>query len=148
VLTFRIADTKYDHGWCVLIRTLAFEVEMNVDIGLEIDEYEDDCRHILCLDEGQPCATARWRRYKPGTVKIERVAVLKNWRSRHVGRALMKHVMSDALANDPACLGFRLDAQQHAVPFYQKLGFHIASEPFLDANIIHYAMEKSEPSGS
>jgi predicted GNAT family N-acyltransferase len=146
VLTFRAADTRREHGWCVLIRTLVFEVEQNVDIGLEIDEYEDVCRHILCLDDGSPCATARWRRYSPGTVKIERVAVLKNWRGRLVGSALMNHVMSDALDNDPACRGFRLDAQQYAVPFYEKLGFHVVSEPFLDANIIHYAMEKSGPS--
>jgi predicted GNAT family N-acyltransferase len=148
VLTFRAADTKFDHGWCVLIRTLAFEVELNVDIGLEIDEYEDDCRHILCLDDGKPCATARWRHYKPGIVKIERVAVLKCRRGRNVGSALMKHVMSDALEHAPACLGFRLDAQEYAVPFYQKLGFRIVSEPFLDANIIHYTMEKSGPRGS
>jgi predicted GNAT family N-acyltransferase len=132
VLTFRAADSKYDHGWCVSIRTLAFVVEMNIDIGLDIDEHEDDCRHILCLDDDTPCATARWRRYEPGTVKIERVAVLRNWRGRNVGRALMKHVMADALDNDPACLGFRLDAQQYVVPFYEKLGFHVVSEPFLE----------------
>ena len=59
MFTFRAANTKYDHGWCVLIRTLAFEVEQNVDIGLEIDEYEDDSRHILCMDDDRPCATAR-----------------------------------------------------------------------------------------
>lgn len=143
MLTFRAADTKHDHGWCILIRTLAFEVELNVDIGLEIDAYEDGCRHILGLDDDQPCATARWRRYKAGAVKIERVAVLKSWRGRHVGSALMKHVMSDALDSEPACAGFRLDAQEYAVPFYQKLGFRVVGEPFLDANIIHYAMERS-----
>jgi predicted GNAT family N-acyltransferase len=148
LLTFRAANTKHDHGWCVLIRTLAFEVEQNVDIALEIDEYENDCRHILGLDDGQPCAAARWRRYKPGIVKIERVAVLKGWRGRNVGSALMKHLMSDASDNDPACVGFRLDAQHYAVPFYRKLGFHIVSEPFLDAGIVHYTMEKSRLGGS
>jgi len=142
MLTFRVADTKFDHGWCVLIRTLAFEMELNVDIGFEIDEYEDNSRHILCLDDGRPCATARWRRYKLGTAKIERVAVLKNWRGQHVGSAVMKHIMSDALDNDPACLGFRLDAQEYAVPFYERLGFRVVGEPFLDAGIIHYAMER------
>jgi predicted GNAT family N-acyltransferase len=148
MLTFRAANTKYDHGWCVLIRTLAFEVELNVDIALEIDEHEDDCRHILCLDDNRPCATARWRHYRPGIIKIERVAVLKDWRGKNVGSALMKYLMSDALANSKNDLGFRLDAQEYAVPFYEKLGFRISGEPFLDANIIHYAMEKSEPDRS
>ena len=148
MLTFRAADTKYDHGWCVLIRTLAFEVELNVDLVLEIDEYEDDSRHILCLDDDRPCATARWRHYRPGIVKIERVAVLRSWRGKNVGSALMKYVMSDALANGPSCLGFRLDSQEYAVLFYEKLGFHVVGEPFFDANIIHYAMEKSRPDRS
>jgi predicted GNAT family N-acyltransferase len=126
----------------VSIRTLAFVVEMNIDVGLDIDEYEDDCRHILCLDDDTPCATARWRRYRPDTVKIERVAVLKGWRGRNVGRALMTHVMSDAMDDDPLCHVFRLDAQQYTVPFYEKLGFRAVSEPFLEANIIHRTMEK------
>ncbi len=143
MVTFRAADTKYDHGWCVLIRTLAFEVELNVDIALEIDEYEDDCRHVLCLDNNRPCATARWRRYQPGIVKIERVAVLKSWRGKDVGSALMKYAMSDALDSGSDCLGFLVEAHQYAVPFYQKLGFHVVGEPFLEANIIHYTMEKS-----
>jgi predicted GNAT family N-acyltransferase len=60
----------------------------------------------------------------------------------------MKHVMSDALDNGSDCLGFLLEAQEYAVPFYEKLGFHIVSQPFLEANIIHYTMEKSAPDRS
>jgi predicted GNAT family N-acyltransferase len=144
MLTFRAANTKYDHGWCVLIRTLAFEVELNVDIALEIDEYEDNCRHILCLDNNRPCATARWRSYRAGIVKIERVAVLRSWRGKNVGNALMKYVMSDALDHSD-CLGFLVEAQEYAVPFYEKLGFRVVGEPFLDANITHCRMEKAAP---
>src|SRR5258707_15253702 len=125
MLTFRLANTKYDHGWCVLIRTLAFEVELNVDIALEIDEYEEDCRHVLCLDNNRPCATARWRRYQPGIVKIERVAVLKSWRGKDVGSALMKYGMSDALDSGSECLGFLVEGPEYAVPFFVKLGLHV-----------------------
>src|SRR5258705_4163341 len=129
MLTFRLANTKYDRGWCVLIRTLAFEVELNVDIALEIDEYEDDCRHILCLDNNRPCATARWRRYRPGIVKIERVAVLRGWRRRNVGSALMKHVMSDALENSCDCLSIAVEAQGLAVPVYEMIGLRLLKPP-------------------
>jgi predicted GNAT family N-acyltransferase len=57
----------------------------------------------------------------------------------------MKHVMSDALANGSDCLGFLVEAQEYAVPFYEKLGFRVVGEPFLEAKIVHYAMEKSAP---
>jgi predicted GNAT family N-acyltransferase len=58
------------------------------------------------------------------------------------GSALMKHVMSDALANASKCLGFSLNAQEYAVSFYKRLGFHVIGEPFVDANIVHYTMER------
>lgn len=35
-----------------------------------------------------------------------------------------------------------LAAQEQAVPFYEKLGYHICSDSFIDANIKHYLMEK------
>ena len=33
-----------------------------------------------------------------------------------------------------------LSAQKHAVPFYQKYGFSITSDEYLDAGIPHYTM--------
>jgi predicted GNAT family N-acyltransferase len=53
--------------------------------------------------------------------------------------------MSDALDNCSDCLGFLLNAQEYVVPFYEKLGFRVVGEPFLEANIIHYTMERSAP---
>src|SRR6186713_1623629 len=85
MIIFRVAETKHDHGWCVAIRTLVFEVEQHVDIGLEVDQHEDACRHILGIDDRIPFAAARWRIYKPGVAKIERVAVLKAWRGQNLG---------------------------------------------------------------
>ena len=51
MIIFRVAETKHDHGWCVAIRTLVFEVEQHVDISLEVDQHEDACRHILGIDD-------------------------------------------------------------------------------------------------
>lgn len=101
MIIFRVAETKHDHGWCVAIRTLVFEVEQHVDIGLEVDQHEDACRHILGIDDRIPFAAARWRIYKPGVAKIERVAVLKAWRGQNLGTALMDAVISDIKAPTP-----------------------------------------------
>lgn len=35
----------------------------------------------------------------------------------------------------------RLHAQTHAIPFYERFGFHTVGEPFLEANIPHILME-------
>jgi predicted GNAT family N-acyltransferase len=142
MITFRVAETRHDHGLCVAIRTLVFEVEQGVDIAIEVDVNEDTCRHILGLDDARPFAAARWRHYGPGVAKIERVAVLKPWRGRDLGTALVQAVIADIKDADAGCNTLRLEAQDYTIPFYAKMGFIVVSEGFLDANIPHHAMER------
>lgn len=132
MITFRVAETRHDHGLCVAIRTLVFEVDAN----------EDTCRHVLGLDDAKPFAAARWRHYRPGVAKIERVAVLKPWRGQNLGTALVRAVIADIKSTDAGFHTLRLEAQDDTIPFYAKLGFIVVSEGFLDANIPHHAMEK------
>jgi predicted GNAT family N-acyltransferase len=142
MIIFRVAETKHDHGWCVAIRTLVFEVEQRIDIGLEVDQHEDACRHILGIDDRIPFAAARWRVYKPGVAKIERVAVLKAWRGRNLGIALMDAVISDIKTAGSNFKTLRVEAQDYTIPFYEKMGFTVVGDGFLEANIPHHAMEK------
>lgn len=142
-LTFDIAQTKHDFAWCAHIRTIVFVLGQNCPPDIEIDEHEDVCRHILARDAGKPCGTARWRIYKPGVAKIERVAVLDAWRGKGVGHALMQAVITDIKSIAPDAKTLRLGAQDYAIPFYEKLGFRIVGEGFMEANIPHHWMEKA-----
>jgi predicted GNAT family N-acyltransferase len=143
MIIFRPAESKVDYGCCIVVRTLVFQVEQQVASHLEVDELEDACRHILGTDDGRPIAAARWRIYKPGVAKIERVAVLKAWRGQNYGTALMEAVISDINDTAPDLKTLRLEAQDHAIPFYDKMGFAVVGERFLEANIPHHAMERS-----
>lgn len=139
---FRVAENKYDYGRCIVIRTMVFEVEQGVDLFLEIDEYEDVCRHILGIDDRTPFAAGRWRIYKPGVAKIERVALLRAWRGRNLGTALMRAIISDIKSTTRDCAKFRLEAQDYIIPFYEKMGFAVIGDGFLKADILHHTMEK------
>jgi predicted GNAT family N-acyltransferase len=143
MIIFRVAETKVDYGCCIVVRTLVFEVEQHVASHLEVDEHEDACRHILGVDDGRPVAAARWRIYKPGVAKIERVAVLKAWRGSKLGTTLMEAVMADIKNTAPDLKILRLEAQDHAIAFYDKMGFAVVGEGFLEAGIPHHAMERS-----
>jgi predicted GNAT family N-acyltransferase len=142
MIVFRVAETRAEYGRCIVVRSLVFEVEQHVASHLEVDEHEDACRHILGVDDGKPIAAARWRIYEPGVAKIERVAVLKAWRGRKLGTALMEAVISDIKHAAPELKTLRLEAQNHAIPFYHKMGFAVVGEGFLEAGIPHHAMER------
>jgi predicted GNAT family N-acyltransferase len=142
MIIFRAAESKHDYGCCIVIRTLVFEVEQHVDSHLEVDEHEEVCRHILGVDGRKPVAAARWRIYQPGVAKIERVAVLRAWRGRNLGTALMDAVISDIRSTGPELKTLRLEAQDFAIPFYEKMGFAVVGDGFLQAGIPHHAMER------
>ena len=142
MIGFRVAETRADYGCCIVVRTLVFEVEQHIASHLEIDQYEDTSRHLLGVDDDQPIAAARWRIYRTSVAKIERVAVLKPWRGRNVGTALMQAVMSDIRHAAPELTTLRLEAQHHAIPFYAAMGFAVVGDGFLEAGIPHRTMER------
>lgn len=126
------------------IRIKVFVEEQGVSRDIEMDEYDESpeaCHHFLMFEDGLPIATGRWKEYEPGTVKMQRIAVLKPKRGLGVGKYLLQEMEEDAKRR-----GYQssvLDAQCSAELFYQKLGYQTEStEPFLDANILHVRMRK------
>lgn len=121
------------------IRDRVFIDEQEVSPEEEFDEYEQASRHFLALLNGKPAGTARWRQTEKG-VKLERFAVLKEYRKYGVGMALVKEVLADVLAEIPEPKLIYLHAQSHAISFYEKCGFVAVGEEFSEANILHRKM--------
>ena len=71
----------------------------------------------------RPCGTARWRRTSNG-VKLERFAVLADFRGKGVGKALVKAVLDDVFSQQPEPIErIYLHAQVTAMPLYAGFGF-------------------------
>lgn len=121
-----------------LVRRKVFIEEQQVPEELEWDEYDAISFHILVLDKnGQPIATGR---IKPDG-HIGRMAVLKSWRSQGIGSAVLQTLIKHAL--DQNCPEVFLHAQVDAIPFYNKHGFSVCSDEFMDAGIPHRTMKKT-----
>ncbi|MBB6638328.1 GNAT family N-acetyltransferase [Cohnella thailandensis] len=128
------------------VRNEVFVKEQQVDPELEWDEYDASpaaCRHYLATDEdGTPIGASRWKEYEPGIAKLQRIAVLKPYRGRSVGRLLVEAMEEGARREGYS--GAVLDAQCSAEAFYHKLGYKTLSpDIFLDAGIPHVRMGKN-----
>jgi predicted GNAT family N-acyltransferase len=123
---------------CFEIRTEVFVGEQNVPADLEIDGQDDAARHFAVKADGEIIATCRVR-LMGSAAKIERVAVLKDFRSKGVGRVLMKYLLTELRKSGDIQL-FKLSSQSYAVPFYEKLGFKTRGGEYMDAGIPHYDM--------
>ncbi|EJF10132.1 GNAT family N-acetyltransferase [Pontibacter sp. BAB1700] len=78
-------------------------------------------RHYLATCEGIACGAARWRQTDQG-IKLERFAVLADYRNRQVGAALLQAVLRDVQAAHAGSKVY-LNAQLPAVNFYKRHGF-------------------------
>jgi predicted GNAT family N-acyltransferase len=66
------------------------------------------------------------------------MAVLKAWRGKGVGRALLLRLLEEAKKQHLQQV--TLHAQLQASEFYRKLGFEIRGEEFMEAGIPHIGM--------
>ncbi len=117
------------------IRRQVFCKEQNVPEEIEMDEFDDEATHILAYIDDKPTGTARWRLTEDG-VKMERFAVLKEYRGKSVGEELVKYILEELKDSD----FIYLYAQETVIGFYEKFGFVAVGKRFYEANIPHKKM--------
>lgn len=119
------------------IRKKVFVEEQNCPPELEW-EHEEESVHFLAELSGVPCGACRWRKTDSG-YKLERFAVLKAFRGKRIGQALV----AAALADLPESAHYiYLHAQLDAVRLYSRFGFITEGEQFEEAGIQHFKMVK------
>jgi predicted GNAT family N-acyltransferase len=142
MLTFRAAKTTQDIEACFRIREEVFVIEQRVPLDLERDEHDGAALHFMALADGQPVGTARAVLKDNGTsAKIGRVAVRRSNRGFGIGKLLISAI--EEAADLAHVRNFLLDAQTHALQFYERLGYVAYEEEFMDAGIPHRHMKKS-----
>jgi predicted GNAT family N-acyltransferase len=136
----KITDLR-DLDAAFTIREKVFVGEQNVPADLEYDQNDRlvTTRHYLARVDGQPAGAARWRPTANG-VKLERFAVLVDFRNQGVGEALVHQVVADVRAEAPDAAQVYLHAQLRAIPLYERTGFRKAGDMFEEADIQHYKM--------
>jgi predicted GNAT family N-acyltransferase len=117
------------------IRKKVFVDEQNCPADLEYQN-DDVSIHFLAICDGTACGAARWRQTDKG-IKLERFAVLPEYRGRHVGAALVHAVLNDIKERN---LTIYLNAQLSALGFYLPFGFEPVGDIFEEAGIRHRQM--------
>ena len=125
------------------IRYIVFVIGQKVPAEEEIDGFEEASFHFLAYLDGTPCGAARWRFTDTG-IKLERFAVLENYRGNGIGRALVDAVLKDIDSNpDSNGQQIYLNAQLAAMKLYSNFGFEKVGELFQECDIDHYQMVKN-----
>lgn len=133
VIKLHYGDPALNDG--LAIRRKVFVDEQHCPPELEY-ENDDVSTHFLAFCDGVPCGAARWRKTENG-IKLERFAVLPEYRGKGVGAYLVKAVLADV----PQTSGkIYLNAQVSATDFYVQFGFIPVGNRFEEAGIMHQQM--------
>ena len=128
------------------IRQRVFIDEQQVPPDLEWDSTDELADHYLMVLPGNtPVGVARVFSTLGEVAHIGRMAILPAFRGQGYGQQLLRHLMAEAGAESVAKFGekpseLRLSAQEHAIAFYQRSGFHLCSDAYDDAGIPHFDM--------
>ena len=74
------------------------------------------------------------------TVRLRQMAVMNNVQGKGIGRALMN--FAENIARDMGYKKLLMHARKTAAGFYEKQGYRISGDEFLEVTIPHYVMEK------
>ncbi|VDN01435.1 unnamed protein product [Thelazia callipaeda] len=137
---FYVSDEQDLFLQCSSLRRQVFCDEQHVEESIEFDGKDEDCQHIAAFKRGGGCVIATCRlRFVDSYVKLERVAVHKDWRKRYIGYQICRHAIrlleshhhEKILVTYPFC---------SAIKFFENLGFTVISDEFTSAEKAHKIM--------
>lgn len=118
-------------------RTEVFLLEQNI-ICQDMDDVDYNSLHCFFLEDRKVIAYLRAYYVGDGVVKVGRVLTLTHGIGN--GKELMLKSI-EAIKDKMPCEKITVNAQKHASGFYEKFGFKVTSDEFLEEGVLHIAME-------
>jgi predicted GNAT family N-acyltransferase len=140
MLTFSIVKGIKNTRFAKDIRVRVFVDEQGFED--EFDDIDDRAWHIEGWDQQRPVAVGRmFESDQPGVYTIGRIAVIREWRQKNIGKAVMEALQDHA--RQQGAHAVELSAQCSAAGFYEKLGYVRVGDVYMDQFCPHIKMRKS-----
>ena len=105
----------------------------------ELDRAKNDIL-LGCFDDDELQGCCMLTDKGNGVAKLRQMAVRNGLQGTGIGRMLM--IFAETVARDKGFKKLIMHARSSATGFYEKLGYNICSDEFLELTIPHYVMEK------
>ncbi len=101
---------------------------------------EKDQSHLGLFLDGKLIGILLFKHEDEQTLKMRQVAIDEDFQGLGYGKKLVKY--AEDFARQKGYRRISLHARLTAVPFYNRLGYKIASAEFVEVGLPHYKMEK------
>lgn len=120
----------------ISIRTSVFVEEQGYSIKDEFDGLDSNAIHYVGYEDDEPVCTIRIFE-EDSYYKFGRIAVLEEHRNKGYGLAMVMYMIDKMPGKN-----FKVSSQIHAVPFYEKIGFVVSGDEYMEDGQPHILMIK------
>jgi predicted GNAT family N-acyltransferase len=92
------------------------------------------------FDEDEILACCLLTRIDDKTLKLRQMAVQKNLQGKGIGASIMS--FAETIARDKGYKNLVMHARNTAIGFYEKFGYKVKGDEFIEVNVPHHLMEK------
>ena len=137
-----IAAGSPEYALAVALRHEVLRLPLGLAFTVEQLASESGSHHLAALDEqGRVLGCLMLTPRAGGEIQMRQVAVRPDQQGTGLGRALVAE--SEARARVLSFTRMMLHAREGAVGFYERLGYAVEGEPFVEVGIGHRLMAKS-----
>jgi len=134
----RWASGREQLAAALALREEVFVREQGVPRSEELDGHDDEALHLLAYDSSGAVVGTLRLLIAEDCCKVGRVAVARSSRGRGIASSML--ALALAQARSRGAVRARLAAQLGALGVYERAGFAVESEPFIEAGIEHVWM--------
>ena len=130
-----------EYGLVAYIRTQVFISEQQCPAIDEFDAQEESADHYLGFFGSDPVVTCRVLFPETGLAKIGRIATLREYRGKGYASDLLRQIIG-MIENKDDISEIQMSAQDHAIGLYEKFGFKVKGEGYIEDGLPHRLMTK------
>lgn len=139
-LRIKIVETMGELRSAEWVRIKVFQQEQKININMDFDGRDAGVKNILACINEIPVGTTRVRRFYNKPAKIERMAVLREFRQRGIGKQILKYAI-EFLRDERMKIAI-LTSREATKKFYSQSGFAESATIIDERGIRHILMMK------
>ncbi len=129
-----------DYQKMVDMRLAILRKPLGLDFSAEELAREKEDILIGCFEEEKLEGCCMLTKIAPQTVKLRQMAVTSGLQGKGIGRVLLN--FAENVARDKGYRKMTMHARKNALGFYEKLGYKVVGDEFIEVTLPHFAMEK------
>lgn len=136
-----IGNEIWNKASAFYVRMSVFVLERQMELVEEFDELDVSNIDYVVMYEGEkPVSTGRYELLDSETIRVGRIATLKEYRGQKLGRTIIQAI--EEIGRKKGCTKSSIHSEQTAASFYEELNYQIVSDEFYENNVPCVLLEK------